>query len=365
MRIKKITPQVLTWELDGGFRNPIMTWTHKTVVLVFVVCDDGTVGVGECWASGAEPSALVATLEDDVSPRLIGKDPLAIGANWSEIDGLSQISARQGILRAALAGIDIALWDILGKAAGLPVWRLLGGFSDRVFPYASAGLYAPGKTPADQGAEMAGYVAKGFTGVKMKVGGASFDEDVARVAAVRDAVGPDVRLMVDALGIMTPTQALRFANAVAPHDVYWFEQPVAPEDIRGLAAVNQRGPIPVSANENAVDRGHFRTLITEDAARFIQFDVLVVGGITEGRRIANLAEAWHLPVTLHHAASAVCMAANLHLAAGLPNCDSIEYHMLHQWLFDRVPDSDWALSDGHIRLGDKPGLGLDITPDSL
>jgi len=365
MKIKEIVPRVLSWEIEGGFRNPVMTWTHKNVVLVFVICDDGTVGVGECWASGADPRALVATLEDDVAPRLIGADPLAIGTAWEGTNKLAHISARHGILRAAIAGIDIALWDIMGKAAGLPVWKLLGGFTDRVFPYASAGLYAPGKTPEDQGQEMADYVAKGFEGVKMKIGGASFDEDAARVKAVREAIGPDRRLMIDALCVMTPYQAMRFAAAVESYDIYWFEQPVKADDIRGLATVNQHGPIPVSANENAYDRTHFRELITEDAARFIQFDVLVLGGLTEGRRIAALAEAWHLPVTLHHAASVVCMAANLHLAAGVPNCDSVEYHMLHQWLFDHAPGSGWALENGYIRMGDEPGLGLNLTPDSF
>ena len=365
MKIKEIVPRVLSWEIEGGFRNPVMTWTHKNVVLVFVICDNGTVGVGECWASGADPRALVATLEDDVAPRLIGADPLTIGKAWEGSDNLAHISARQGILRAAIAGIDIALWDIMGKAAGLPVWKLLGGFTDRVFPYASAGLYAPGKTPDDQGREMADYVAKGFEGVKMKIGGAPFDEDVARVKAVREAIGPDRRLMIDALCVMTPHQAMRFGAAVEPYDIYWFEQPVKADDIRGLATVNQRGSIPVSANENAYDRSHFRELITEDAARFIQFDVLVLGGLTEGRSIAAMAEAWHLPVTLHHAASVVCMAANLHLAAGVPNCDSVEYHMLHQWLFDHAPVGGWTVENGHIRMGDEPGLGLNLQPDSF
>lgn len=365
MKIKEIVPRVLSWEIEGGFRNPVMTWTSKNVVLVFVICDDGTIGVGECWASGAEPSALVATLKDDVAPRLIGADPLTIGRAWEDTDSLTHISARQGILRAAIAGIDIALWDIMGKIAGLPVWKLLGGFTDRVFPYASAGLYAPDKTPDDQGREMADYVADGFEGVKMKVGGAPFDEDVARVRSVREAIGPDRRLMIDALCVMTTHQALKFAAAVEPYDIYWFEQPVKSDDIRGLAAVNQRGPISVSANENAYDRSHFRQLISEDAARFIQFDVLVVGGLTEGRRIAALAEAWYLPVTLHHAASVVCMAANLHLAAGVSNCDSVEYHMLHKWLFDHAPEGGWPIENGHIRMGDEPGLGLNLTPDSF
>ena len=126
MKIKEIVPRLLSWEMDGGFRNPVMTWTHKHVVLVFVVCDEGTVGVGECWASGADPRALVATLESDIAPCLIGTDPLAIGKAWEGTNKLAHISARQGILRAAIAGIDIALWDIMGKSAGLPVWKLLG-----------------------------------------------------------------------------------------------------------------------------------------------------------------------------------------------------------------------------------------------
>ena len=365
MKIKKIVPRVLSWEVEGGFSNPVMTWTHKNVVLVFVICDDGTIGVGECWASGAEPGALVATLKEDVTPRLIGRDPLAIGSAWDIVDGLAPISGRHGVLRAVVAGIDIALWDIMGKAAGLPVWKMLGGFTDQVFPYASAGLYAPDKTPDDQGREMADYVAQGFEGVKMKIGGAPFEEDVARVKAVREAIGPDRRLMVDALCVMTPHQALTFAAAVEQNNIYWFEQPVKAEDIRGLATVNQRGPIPVSANENMYDRSHFRQLITENAARFIQFDVLVLGGMTEGRRLAALAEYWHLPVTLHHAASVVCMAANLHLAAGVPNCDSVEYHMLHQWLFEHAPEGGWTLENGYISMGNEPGLGLDLTPDSF
>ena len=271
----------------------------------------------------------------------------------------------------AVGTIDMAVWDAVAKIAEKPLFQLLanrygdGKPNPKIFVYAAGGYYYPGKDLSALQLEMLSYTDRGYNVVKMKIGGAPFNEDVARVKAVRDAIGPDRRLMIDALCVMTPHQALRFAAAVEPYDVYWFEQPVKADDIRGLTTVNQHGPIPVSANENAYNRTHFRELITEDAARFIQFDVLVLGGLTEGRRIAALAEAWHLPVTLHHAASVVCMAANLHLAAGVSNCDSVEYHMLHQWLFDHAPGGGWTLEDGHIRMGDEPGLGLDLTPDSF
>jgi len=365
MKITKVVPRVIRRPMGGRVWNPRIRWHEKVIVLVFVETDSGDVGVGEAWASGGSPEALVRTLEDDLAPLVVGEDPAYLARVWERAFRSTEISARPGIVSAALSAVDTALWDLLGKALRTPLYKLLGAHADAVYCYASAGLYGEGKTPDDLAREMAGYVAQGFTGVKLKVGGALLAEDVARVAAVREAVGPGVRLMVDAVYNLSVPEAIRLARALAPYDIYWLEAPVSPRDVAGQARVNAAGPIPVCGNETEHGRDRFRDLITAGAVEFVQFDVAACGGISEGRRIADLAAAFHRPCSLHAASSAVLMAASLHLGAALPNCDSIEYHMLHQWLWDLVPAGTFAVRQGYVRPPDGPGLGLALTADDV
>ena len=269
-------------------------------------------------------------------------------------------------MAAGLSALDIALWDLIGKATTTPLYQLLGAHSDRVRCYASAGLYGEGKTPDDLGAELKGYVDQGFSAVKMKVGGAPLKEDVARVAAAREAIGPDVQLMVDALYNLTSAEALAFARAIERYDIHFFEAPVSAYDVAGQAEVHTRGPIPVCGNETLAWADSFRDLILANAVHFVQFDPAICGGIGEGRRIADLARAFHRPCTLHASSSSVLMAACLHLAAACANCASVEYHMLHQWLWDLEPEGTFAVEPGgFVRPPAGPGLGLRLTPDDL
>ena len=365
MKIAAVIPKLITFDMDGSLKNPRFAWTQKHIVLVFIVTESGAVGVGEAWASGAAPGALMATIVDDLAPLIVGQDALAIGRHWAVLNDAALVSARRGIFKTGQAAIDIALWDLLGKAANLPVFRLLGGFRQSAAVYASAGLYGSQKTSTDLADEMAGYVSQGFDAVKMKVGGAAHAEDVARVRAVREAIGPGVRLMVDGVYAMDPPSALRLPQAIEPYDIYWFEQPVHPDDIDGMAQVNLRGNIPVAGNENASEQSHFATLMEKQAVRFVQADVLVIGGLSDGRNLAALAASRHLPMTLHHASSIVGLAASLHLAAGVANIESVEYHMVHQWLFDRVPADLFPVGGSKIALPERPGLGLDFSPDDF
>ena len=236
---------------------------------------------------------------------------------------------------------------------------------DHVPVYASAGLYGEGKTPDDLAAEVKGWTGQGFDAVKIKVGGAPLAEDVRRVAAVREAIGPDVRLMVDALYNFDVAEALRFAYAVADYDIAFLEAPVSSFDVEGQSEVQRKSPIPICGNETLAWTAPFRELITRRATHFVQFDLGACGGIQEGRRIAELAHAFHLPATLHAASSAVLFAASLHLAASLPNGHSVEYHMLHQWLWDRAPDGAFAVSGGRLAPPAGPGHGVTLDPDSL
>lgn len=361
MKIKNIVARPLKFDFAGKFRNPRFTWSGKEVLLVFVEGDDGTVGVGECWNDTGGSASTIAFIEADLKPLLLGRDADLIERFWAE--GLArQVTGRRlSQLHMAMSGIDIALWDLRGKRLGQPVWRLLGGHGGPVLPYASGGLYVDGQSPDEFGREYGAYIKQGYRAVKIKVGGSTRAHDVARVAAVRQHAGPDAKLMVDAVSNLDVAQALALARAMAPHDVYWFEQPVATDDVRGMARVYSEGGIPTCGIESEYGLPAFRRLMETGAVHFVQYDLLICGGFTYGRKIANLAEAFHLPVTLHHGNGVVSMAANLHLGAALPNCDSIEAHVIHRWLFDRVPKDMFALQDGRIAPPEAPGLGLDLS----
>jgi L-alanine-DL-glutamate epimerase-like enolase superfamily enzyme len=365
MKITNVTPRLIEREMAGYLWNPRTRWTKKRIVLVFVETDTGLFGVGESWTTGGSARALVDTIEDDLAPLLLGQDPHFVTRFCKQAFDTTDLSNRSGILGAAWGALDIALWDLIGKAANLPLYKLLGAYDEQVFTYASAGLYGEDKGPDDLGAELGGYIEQGFTAVKMKVGGAPLKEDVARVAAAREAIGPDARLMVDALYNLSVPEAVAFARAIERYDIHFLEAPVSVHDVRGQAEVHAKSPIPICGNETLAWIGPFRELITQRAVHFVQFDPAICGGITEGRRIADLAHAFHLPCTVHASSTSVLFAACLHLGAALANCASVEYHMLHQWFWDLEPEGTFLARAGFVRLPHGPGLGLRITPDDV
>jgi L-alanine-DL-glutamate epimerase-like enolase superfamily enzyme len=359
MRIERIRTRVVSRTAERPQRNPRMTWTRKNVLLVRVETEDGSTGVGEAWCDGGDPSVIEQFIASDVAPLAIGMDVLRHGAIWQSIADGTTYSVRDGLAYAALSGIDIAVWDLLGKHYDAPVGMLLGGCRDRVFAYASGGLYAEGKQPSDVGREMRAYVERGFRGVKLKVGGASLREDVARVAAAREAIGPDVRLMVDAVYAFDVPQAIRLARALERFDLHFFEAPVHPANVAGMRRVAARIPIPLAGNEFAYGQAQFRRLFENEAVEYAHLDAILCGGISEAMRISSMAAAHGIPCSFHAASSAVCFAANLHVAAAAPNCDSIEFHMIHDLLWDELPDGSFALdSTGCVALPSRPGLGF-------
>jgi L-alanine-DL-glutamate epimerase-like enolase superfamily enzyme len=361
MKIKDIRTRLFERPLDGTTRNPRYRWTVKRTLLVFVETDTGLIGAGETWVDGAHAGSLVSFIEEDLKPALVGQSALTPERHFKTALDMTAVSTRRSQTWAGMSAIDIALWDIKGKAAGEPLWRLLGGHDPRVLPYASAGLYKTGQSTDAFAEEYAAYVRQGFRAVKIKVGGAALPVDVERVAKLRAAMGPEARLMVDAVSAYDVPRALAFARAVAPYDVYWFEQPLPIEDVAGMAKIQAQGGIPLCGIENDYGLPNFRRLMETDAVHFVQFDPLISGGITFGRKIAALAEAFFRPVTLHHSNSIVSMLANVHLAAAVPNADSVELHVFHQPLFDRAAPGTLDLTDGHLVAPDRPGLGVDLS----
>jgi L-alanine-DL-glutamate epimerase-like enolase superfamily enzyme len=273
----------------------------------------------------------------------------------------------------------------MGQATGTPLYRLLGGYRDTLPVYASAGFYARDKDAGALADEVGGYAERGFRCVKIKVGRqpdallnplqdmpaadyatVTFEEDVERVRAARAAIGPRVKLAIDANNAWTPSLALRFMRAVEDQDIYWLEEPVGTEDIDGSAMVAQQLVTPVAGYETESALPGFRELITRRAVDIVQPDVIWSGGITESRKIAALAHAFGLPVIPHNFSSAVAAIANMHFIASIPNGSWLELDQnpnpLRSELFEEPLSVD---NGGNIRLPERPGLGVTLNQATL
>jgi L-alanine-DL-glutamate epimerase-like enolase superfamily enzyme len=358
MRITRLRTRCIETRPPGAPRNALTTWTTKTCLLVGLETDAGLTGIGESWCEGASPEPLRRILEDDLAPLLVGEDPRLVGRLWSRMMRASLVAARGGATHAAVSGVDIALWDLLGQVANLPLYRMLGGSADAVPACASGGLYAAGKTPEALGEEVAGWAARGFRLGKVKVGGVPLEEDVARIAAAR-AAAPELRLAVDAVYCLDRAGAARLARALAPMSVEFLEAPLPPDDLEGMARLDATGPLPIAGCEFAYGVPAFRALLDAAAVSIVNLDAILCGGISEAMRICALAGARHRNCSFHVASSAVAFAANLHVAAAVPNVHSVEWHTVHRALFDRLDPDLFMMRDGLAVLPQGPGLGLD------
>lgn len=376
MKIADVRVMVLSWVIPEGerTRSDFGVQIKTDAAVVVVNTDEGIVGYGA--AHGAVP-AIRAIVEQQLKPMLVGEDPTEIERLWHKMyTGSRQrlsleegraypIQGRRGETISAISGVDIALWDITGKAWGQPVYKLLGGpCRTRIRTYASGGWKPPGET----GAEMAGYVAKGFTGVKMRVGGMDFPNlknSVARVREAREAIGPDALLMMDAHGSLGVASAVKLAARVEEYDIRWFEEPVSGDDIPGMADVRLATNVPIAAGESEFTRFGFRELLEQRAVDIVQPDVAVCGGITECKKIADMASAWNLQYAPHVWFQGILFAASLQLAAAASNCCIFEVSQSTSPLIYELTTEPFSIrSDGTIEVPDKPGLGIDLIPDA-
>ena len=351
-------------------------------LIVEVETDGGITGIGEAGVGGG---ATRHVIETQLRPMLIGEDPLLIEGLWQRMFARTRQFGRRGIVMNALSGIDIALWDVAGKVAKLPVYRLLGACRDRVEAYASGGFYQEGKSIDDLAGEAEGYRARGFTGMKMKIGRnpstqthlrhlvgdpalcqVEPGEDIARVAAVRRALGAKAKLMVDVNCAWSPAMAIAMGRALEPYEPYWIEEPVATDDIDGSARVAAALATPIAGYETEIGLYGFRELITRGAVDIVQPNIAWSGGFTECRRIAALAHAHHLMVAPHAFNSAVTLAAALHLTASIPNGLVLEFDQNPNGLRDELVKQPIAIEgDGMIPLPEGAGLGIELDPYAI
>ncbi len=337
--------------------------------------DDGLVGWGEgknAAGSSGQYGTLVHLLNNEFGPTLIGRDPADVTYIWEDLyNGVRSEKAaaagqampelaRRGLTVAAISAIDIALWDILGKSQGQPVWKLLGGRkSDRLPAYASGG-WADEDSIGDQ---LKSYIDKGgFGAVKMRVGAMDGAPCVsaARVKAARAALGSNVDLMVDAHGTYTVADAKRFAYQVRDCDLAWFEEPVIADDKIGMAELRAATHIPIAAGESEATRYAFRDLAVLRAADIFQPDPAFCGGITEAMRIGNLASAFNLKLAPHLWAGAPCFFAGLHVCAASPASFTVEFSLGANPMIHDLAEEEVVVRDGQIEVPEAPGLGLTV-----
>ena len=290
MKIAAIETFDLTCPLEQPFGWSQGWLDQRSTTLVKVTADDGLVGWGEGAAAGLIDGLL--------APLLIGQDPMDRAGLWERMfHALYNGNNAVGLAGSALSALDIALWDLAGKATGLPICALLGGkVRDKVAVYATGLYYTEGEFPDRLLDEARSYVAAGFKGMKTKVGGLAIAEDVARVRALRDAIGPDIHLMVDANEAYNATTAIRIGQKLADLDLVWFEEPVNAQDLDAYLEVKAALPMAIAGGENLRTRYEFKPYLTRRAYDIVQPDIMHCGGITEMQRICAMANACGIQV---------------------------------------------------------------------
>ena len=362
--IADVRAVALSVPLARPTRIATRTVLAREFVLVRVEGDDGVQGVGYTYAGTVGGRLVRDAVRECLRPLLLGEDPDLIERHWAAMYQDSLLIGRRGALLRAISAVDIALWDRLGKVAGLPLYRLLGAHRDEVACYASGGYYRAGEDPvAAVAAEMERYAALGFRDAKIKVGGARLEVDVARVRAARGALGAHARLALDANNAYRSVpEALRAARAFEPYDPWWFEEPLSPDAVAGHAALARQLEMPVATGEIHQTRWEFRDLLEREAADILQPDAGVLGGVTEWQRVARAAQVFDVPVAPHWHAD-----LHVHLAAAAPNCLTVEWFRLEEdiYNFERLLADRLTPRDGTITLPRRPGLGLVLDEDAV
>jgi len=338
---------------------PIRTAIHQVeaigAVLVWLDTDTGVSGEGMIWALGAGRLKVMEEMVLSLAPRVVGRDPHEHSAIWREMWADINFFGHKGLTLFGIGAIDMALWDLVGRACEMPVHRLLGTARKRVRAYHSGGLWTS-MSVDELVAEATAFKAQGFKAMKMRLGRPSVAEDAERVAAVREAIGPKVALMADANQGFSVDRAIREGRALEAFDLTWFEEPVQAYDLDGSARVAAALDTPIASGETEYARYGFRDMLERRAADVLMPDLQRVGGITEFVKVAHMAEAFDVPVSPH-----VYTEQCLQLCAALPNVEISEYMPWFAPLYRETLE----LVDGDFIVPDRPGLGFSFDPDAI
>jgi L-alanine-DL-glutamate epimerase-like enolase superfamily enzyme len=349
VKITRVTTRIVRTPADSPLVVGIPTGgATREFVTLELGTDVGLVGLGLTFFGGALTGALRVAV-DALAQLIVGEDPTRVEAIVARLRAAAGSAGPGGIFTLALSAIDIACWDLRGKAEHKSVCQLLGGLHDRVPTYASGALMR--EHPLDY-LRQAGprLVSMGFHQMKMQCGSeTTLGASVERVRALRESIGPDVDLMCDINQLWSVDHAIEAGKRMEPFDLFWLEDPVAHDDFAGLARVADSLSTPVAAGEYHYGIVPFRHLLEARSVDIVMIDLLRVGGITQWMKVAGMAEAFNLPVVSH-----LIPEIHIHLMAAIPNALTVEYMPWTHRLFEEVP----AVKDGHLVVPQKPGLGL-------
>ena len=350
MKITNVTTETYRWPRNKPISNGKHTYTHTGLRLVKIHTDEGVTGVGVC----AIQPVVQATIEHLI-PELIGEDPIDVERLWHKM-WIPKLIGRRGLTTRAISGIDIALWDLRAKVAGMPLYKLLGGFRNRMPTYVTGGYYEDGKGLPELQQEMRESVEMGARAVKMKIGAVPIREDAERVKAVREAIGPDVKLLVDANCAYKAYEAIQLARRIEEYDIFWFEEPMAPDDYDGHKRLAQMTIIPIATGENEYTRYGFRDLMQTGAVPILNADAKILGGITEWMKVAAIAQAHDLMIAPHGSQD-----IHIHLVSAISNGLLLEFHRgSTNPMWAKMYHHNLVLNDdGTVSPPEVPGTGIE------
>lgn len=347
--LRFVYPENQAFDFAGG------RCTGRLTCLVQVYCDTGEVGLGSVYS---HPHLVRTIIEGQLRDFLIGEDPCEVETLWRRMYGLTRWYGRKGAAMSALGGVDMALWDLRGKREGKPVYQLLGAQRDAVPAYASGLLWKD--DPKELGEEAKRHLANGFRAMKTRLG-RNYEYDSEALRVFREVLTGKARLHVDGNGRYSLEQARRMLPEFQQTDIFWLEEPFMPEDIDNYLALKpELGAIPMAAGENEFGLQGFRELIDRGMVDIVQPDCCRVGGISESRRVGEMAARAGLRVAPHTWSDAVTLVGNMHVVASLPNAICVEVDQTGNPFIDDLLTEKLVVSDGAIQLPQAPGLGIEL-----
>jgi D-galactarolactone cycloisomerase len=368
MKITDVKTYMLRVNVEEPFTSSRGWWyTTKNALLVEVNTDEGITGWGECYGPAAVGKAVI---DSQLKSQVIGKDPFDVEVIWEHLYNRIKDYGMSGMTISGISGIDIALWDIIGQACNKPVHKLIGGcFRDKIEAYATGFYFKKLDRVNEEAVEEAlVYASQGFQSMKMKIGLGSMKKDLYRIEQVKKAIGDDIKLMVDANHCYTKSAAKILGQELGRMGIYWFEEPISPEDLDGYAELTAQLDVPIAGGENEFTRYPFREIIKRKAMDIVQPDVCAAGGITECKKIAALAYADWIQCVPHAWGSIIGLTATIHFIASLPDCPPclvpvapmLEFEQTFNPFRDQLSEEPLVHEKGIVKVPEKPGLGLTI-----
>lgn len=358
--IRDVKVHLVSMPITEGFADATRKVEMIGYTIVRVTTEDGIEGFGVTYHEvGGEATKLL--IEKNIAPKLIGRDPFETEVLWTELVQYLRGVGRKGLMFCALSAVDIALWDLKGKIIDMPLYRLFGGNQTKVPVYGSGGWTS--YSDDELVAEMKEIVSRGYKNVKFKVGyngGNSPKRDVERVRKVREAIGPEIGIMLDANNCWDAATGARFANMVKEYNILFLEEPVFADDIPGLRKFKQSTDMPLASGEHEYTKYGARDLIMNNAADIIQLDGTRAGGFTEMLKVAALTQAWNLKFAPHAMEN-----IHIHLVSAYPNAMFLERLLMFEEITRNIYIDAPEPVDGYMTIPDLPGLGLKLDMDFI